>query len=173
MPLDPRRLEFAPDAAERWRAFADHVECLLGSGKALEPVRGFAKKLPEHAARVAGVLTLVDDLDAATISHDALDQAIAILDFYTTEALRLFEAGSCPPELRQAEELHEWLKSWSEPVIGLSAIYRLGPNSIRDADTAKKAVKVLEDHGWLIREPGRQIVAGYPVREAWRIVREG
>ena len=171
--LDPRRLEFASDAARRWLAFADHVERMLGPGNPLEPVRGFANKLPEHVARVAGVLTLVDDLDAAAISCRTLGQVIEILDFYTTEALRLFEAGSCSPELREAEKLLEWLRTWPEPLIGLSVIYRLGPNSIRDADRAKKAVKVLADHGWLIREPGRQIVAGNPVREAWRIVREG
>ena len=171
--LDPRRLEFASEAAQRWLAFADHIEGLLGLGKALEPVRGFANKLPEHAARVAGVLTLVGDLGTGAISCQTLDQAITILDFYTTEALRLFEAASCPSELRHAEKLLEWLKAWPEPRVGLSVIYRLGPNSIREAETAKKAVKVLEEHGWLVREPGRQIVSGSPVREAWRVVRDG
>ena len=170
--LDPRRLELAPEAARRWLAFADDIERLLGAGKALEPVRGFANKLPEHAARVAGVLTLIEDLGAIAISCRTLDQAIRILDFYTSEALRLFEAASCPPELRHAEKLLEWLKAWPEPLVGLSVIYRLGPNSIREAETAKKAVKLLEEHGWLLREPGRQIVSGSPVPEAWRIVRE-
>ena len=92
--LDSRRLQFASDAAERWLAFSDEIEQRLGAGKALEPIRGFANKLPEHAARVAGVLTLVEDLDAAAISCRALEQAIKILDFFTTEALRLFEAAS-------------------------------------------------------------------------------
>ncbi len=170
--LDSRRLQFASDAAERWLAFSDEIEQRLGAGKALEPIRGFANKLPEHAARVAGVLTLVEDLDAAAISCRALEQAIKILDFFTTEALRLFEAASCPPDLRHAEKLLEWLKGWPEPLVGLSVIYRLGPNSIREAETAKKAVKLLEEHGWLLREPGRQIVSGSPVREAWRIVRQ-
>ncbi len=172
--LDPRHIEFEQEAARRWLSFADHVEGLLGPGKALEPVRGFANKLPEHAARIAGVLTLVDDPNALTISREALDRAVKIADFYTTEALRLFQARSCSPELRQAEKLLEWLKnSWREPLIGLRAIYRLGPNSIRDADAAKKAVAVLEAHGWLVKTAGPAKVEGLPVREAWFIRREG
>ena len=106
------------------------------------------------------------------ISCRTLDKAITILDFYTTEALRLFEAASCPPDLRHAESLLEWLRARPEPLVGFSMIYRLGPNSIRVAETAKKAVKLLEEHGWLVREPGRQMVSGSPVREAWRIVRQ-
>jgi hypothetical protein len=173
--LDPRHLQFDDVATKRWLAFADRVESLLGPGKPLEPVRGFANKLPEHAARIAGVLTLVDDLNARPIGCAALDQAIKVADFYTTEALRLFEADSCSPQLRQAEKLLDWLKTtWHDPLIGLSAIYRLGPNSIRDKKAAASAVCLLEDHGWLKKYVGPSpTVAGKPVREAWRIVREG
>ena len=172
--LDPRRLEFDDEAKKRWLSFADYVEGLLGPGKPLEPVRGFANKLPEHAARIAGILTLVDDPNARVICREALDRAIKIADFYTTEALRLFQAGPCSPELHQAEKLLEWLKtSWREPLIGLRAIYRLGPNSIRDADAAKKAVALLEAHGWLVKTAAPAKVEGQPVREAWLIMREG
>ena len=172
--LDPRRLEFDDEATKRWLSFADHVEGLLGPGKPLEPVRGFANKLPEHAARIAGVLTIVDSPSAQAINSKTLDQAIRIADFYTTEALRLFEAGACSQGIRQAEKLLEWLKtSWREPLIGLRAIYRLGPNSIRDADAAKKAVALLEVHGWLVKTAAPAKVEGQPVREAWLIMREG
>jgi hypothetical protein len=172
--LDPRRLDFDDEATKRWLSLADHVEGLLGPGKPLEPIRGFANKLPEHAARIAGVLTIVDSPSAQVISRETLDRAIMIADFYTTEAMR-FEAGACPPEIRQAEKLLDWLKtSWGEPLISLRAIYRLGPNSIRDAQTAKRAVSILEDHGWLKRYEGAPVtVAGQPVREAWHVIREG
>jgi hypothetical protein len=54
---------------------------------------------------------LIDDPNARAICIDAFDRAIKIADFYTTEALRLLEAGSCSPQLRQAEKLLEWLKT--------------------------------------------------------------
>jgi hypothetical protein len=173
--LEPRRLEFDPCAANCWTQFADYVEKLLGAGGKLEPVRGFANKLPEHAARIAAVLTMIDDPRATAIGADALERAITIADYYTTEALRLFEAGSCSPELRQAEKLLDWIKtSWTEPLVSLAAIYQLGPNSIRDKAAAAKAVSILEDHGWLRRHDKPQpVVRGKVVREAWSIVKEG
>jgi hypothetical protein len=172
--LEPRRLEFDSAAKSQWLGYADHVERLLAPGKRLEPIRGFANKLPEHAARIAGVLAFVDDPKCSSISRDVLDHAVKITDFFTTEALRLFEAGSCSPELRQAEKLLDWLKNtWQEPLIGLSIIYRRGPNSIRDKKAAKAAVGILVDHGWLQKPSGvPAVVAGKTVREAWRIVRE-
>jgi len=73
--------------------------------------------------------------------------------------------------MRQAQKLLKWLQtSWTEPLIGLSVIYQFGPNSIRDAETAKSAVAILENHGWLKRCLGAQIVNGKPVKEAWLIV---
>ena len=161
--LDPRRLELAPEAARRWLAFADDIERLLGAGKALESVRGFANKIPEHAARVAGVLTLIEDLGAIAIScrdSGSGDQDPRLLYQRGSPPLR---GRFMPTRARHAEKLLEWLKAWPEPLVGLSVIYRLGPNSIREAETAKKAVKLLEEHGWLLREPGRQIVSGSPV----------
>ncbi len=170
--LQPRRLELDKAAKLEWLAYADRVEKRLASGGPLEPIRGLANKLPEHAARIAGVLAYIDNPKCVSIARNTLLRAIKIANFFATEARRLFEAGSCSPELRQAEKLLAWLKTtWNEPLIGLRAIYRFGPNSIRDAKTAKAAVAVLEDHGWLQRhtKPG-PVVGGEPVREAWRIV---
>jgi hypothetical protein len=60
---------------------------------------------------------------------------------------------------------------WNDPLIGLPEIYQRGPNVIRDAQAAKQAVGILEDHGWLIREEGGALVKGSFRRDAWQIVR--
>jgi hypothetical protein len=39
----------------------DHAGVTIGPNGALEPVRGLANKLPEHAARLAAILALVDE----------------------------------------------------------------------------------------------------------------
>ena len=66
-------------------------------GQPLEAVRGFANKLPEHAARIAAVLTLVDDIGAHHIDKETFERAVRLSDYYTNEALRLFEAGLRQP----------------------------------------------------------------------------
>ena len=156
------------------RRLADEIERKLATGGVYEPIRGFANKLAEHVARIAGVLTIVDDADASSIGADTLGRAAAVADFYASEALRLFEAGHVAPVVREAEKLLGWLWTWPEPNIGLVAIYQKGPNSIRDSAAAKRAVAILESHNWLVRLEGSgHCVAGKPVREAWRIVKEG
>lgn len=172
--LAPRVLGFDRDATQLWRDFADHVERLLAPGQPFEPIRGFANKLPEHAARIAAVLTLVHDLSAHSISRETFQRAVILAEYYAHEALRLFATGCASPELQRAEALRHWLLTrWSEPLIGLAAIYQKGPGCVRDAKTAKEAVSALVDHGWLISVKGAATVEGRPVREAWRIVKEG
>ncbi len=170
--LKPRVLCFTPDAARTWREYADYVERLLAPGQPLESIRGFANKLPEHAARIAAVLMLVDNLNAQDINVETFERAINIAAYYMREALRLFEAGYASPELRQAETLRKWLLTkWKEPLVSARAIVTFGPNAIRESATTKAAIKVLVEHYWLA-PVGDAIVGGKNVREAWKIVKE-
>src|SRR5260370_3987954 len=56
--LIPRLLPLAAVSRRLWIGFADHVEKAIRPGGELEPVRGLANKLPEHAPRMAAVLPL-------------------------------------------------------------------------------------------------------------------
>lgn len=170
--LNPRPVSFTPNAAAAWRKLADEIERKLVDGADFAQIRGFANKLAEHMARIAAVLTIATDPDAAEIGLDALGRAATLGDFYASEALRMFEAGRSSPEIEQAEKLLRWLKEWPEPIVSLAAIYQRGPNSIRDASTARRAVSFLESHGWLSRLEGKHTVAGNRTREAWQIARE-
>jgi hypothetical protein len=88
--LEPGRLALSAEARGLWIAFADHVERAITPNGALEPVRGLANKLPEHAARLAAILALVDDLRAPEISANHMRAGISLSEHYATEALRLF-----------------------------------------------------------------------------------
>lgn len=171
--LDPRHLTLNPEAAVLWAQYADHVEGCLGPGQEYEPIRGFANKLPEHAARIAGVLTLADDIAAPSIAHDALYRRIRIAEYFASEALRLFDAGMVDPEIPLDEELLYWLQTkWAEPFVGLKVIYQRGPSRIRTAAKAKRSVAILEEHGWLIKAPPGTIVANADVKMAWQVIKD-
>src|SRR3546814_19154106 len=70
--LNPRPISLSPEARNLWVAFADECERELAAGQKLEPVRAFANKLAEQALRLAAVLELVANPDAAEISADTL-----------------------------------------------------------------------------------------------------
>ena len=91
--LSPRVLPLAPDARKMWIAFADSIEAQIKPDGALAPVRGLANKLPEHAARLAGVLTLVADVEAHEISAEHMSAGITLAQHYAAEALRMFEGS--------------------------------------------------------------------------------
>jgi hypothetical protein len=179
MPLAPgARNELAPPtlpltAAARgmWIDFHDHVEQRLGAGGELEPVRGLANKLPEHAGRIATVLTLVHNIEAGGVAAAEIEAGIEIAQHYAIEAMRLYGASRVSEELREAQRLLRWLHtSWREPAVSLPDVYRRGPSTIRDAGRARRAVKILDEHGWLIPIPGC-VVDGTFRREVWRIER--
>jgi hypothetical protein len=171
--LVPRTLALSAEARRLWIAFHDHVEGRLSAGGELEPVRGLANKLPEHAARIAAVLTLVANIDSNEIAGLEMERGIALTEHYVFEALRLFGASRVNGDLRLAQRLLDWLLTvWHEPNVSLPDIYQRSLNAIGDQATARRLVGILQDHYWLVRiEKGAEINGKWR-RDAWRIVRE-
>jgi hypothetical protein len=168
--LAPRVLRLSADATKVWRTFADHVEGQIGPGGALEPIIGFANKLPEHAARLAAVLTLVEDPAATEVTQECMARGIVLAQHYSSEALRLFQGAKVDRDLRLAAQLLDWLVSWGDPNISLPDIYQFGPNAIRDRKTALRLIGILETHRNLVKLPGVTTVKGERRRDAWLIV---
>lgn len=109
--LDPRPLFLSGKAKVLWMRFHDSIEEQLADNAPLAPIRGFANKVPEHALRLAGVLTLYDTLDAKEISPEYMGSGIKLAQHYLSEALRLFHASMTDPDLELAEKLLEWAQS--------------------------------------------------------------
>ena len=116
--------------------------------QSLAPIQGLAAKAAEHAARLAGILTLVDDLQAGAISKVHIEAGIELVQFYLNEALRLFNSAAINPDLLLAEKLLVWARMRGTPLY-LRAVYQYGPNAIRDKETARRMVSILEGHGWM------------------------
>jgi Protein of unknown function (DUF3987) len=170
--LAPRTLQLAPAARRSLIAFMDHVERQLGPKGALDPVRAFANKMPEHAARLGSVLALVAQLDAGQVPMDHLEAGILLAEHYADEARRLQDVGRSDPELDLARRVLDWLAGeWSgRPLISLPDLYTSGPNPVRDKKTAARTIAILEDHGWLVRQDGPTRVNGTMRRDVWRLV---
>lgn len=170
--LNPRVLPLSRDARRLWVGFYDHVEKLVGRGGDLESIRGLANKLPEHAARIAGVLAMARNIETGEVAGADLQAAIRLAQHCATEALRLSGAGRVSNQIREAQRLLDWLlNNWPDTEISLPDIYQRGPNFLREAAPARRAVEVLVEHGRLVRDREGSLVGGKTRREAWRIVR--
>jgi hypothetical protein len=170
--LDPRRLPLSDDATRLWWKFYDEIEARIGPGGELEPIRGLANKLPEHAGRIAAILQVISDLNAAEVSGNCLASGIELANHYAAEAQRLFLVGARNADLVMAERLLGWLHhKWTEPVVSLPDVYQYGPNSVRDATIARKLVDILTDHGWLERDDNGGEIKGVRRQTIWRLVK--
>ena len=116
----------------------------------MKAIGDFAAKAAEHAARIAGVVTIVEDLHAREIGLSAMQGAVVLADWYVCEALRLQQAGRTDPKLLRAAKLLEWLQGQPGGMAGISAILTHGPNALRTKAAAEEALVVLAAHGWTV-----------------------
>ena len=165
----PRPVPLTPRAKRLWEAFHNHVEAQLGDGKELAPIRGFANKAAEHAARLAAIVTLGENHEASTIGAPQIEAGITLAEFYLSEALRLCDTVGADPELVTAQATLVWLQQYE--VVHLAQVYQFGPNAVRDAKTARRILTMLDDHGWIRRLEGGADIGGTHRREAWRVLR--
>jgi len=155
--VNPSILKLEPNTKKDWIKFHDDIEVQLKDGKRYAPVKGLGAKIPEHALRLAGCLSVVNDLQVQSISPLAMDCGIALARYYVEEALRISHESSENPDLILAEKLLIWLGAQGSPLFYLANIYQFGPNPIRNAETAKRIVGILENHGWVIRRDPMKI----------------
>jgi hypothetical protein len=167
--LNPRQIRLNPKAKSLWISFYNATEQALGAGGPLEHIRGLAAKMPEHALRLAGILELTSNLQCAEVSYDSVAAGIELANHYLNEALRLFHAGAMDPKLVLAQKLLDWLRLRNQPEITLVEIYRLGPNAVREAKTARSVMETLVDHGWAAVITGGKAFEDTVRKEAYRI----
>jgi hypothetical protein len=153
--LAPRALPLSADATALWKQFFNHVESQSGMGAELSPIRDFASKAGEHAARVAGVLTIANDLRAEEIGFAAMESAVALMNWHLAEAERLHCASRTDAKLLRAALLLDWLNQRPGDVCAFRDILQFGPRALRTKAAAEEAVSILKDHRWLFETSQR------------------
>ena len=170
--LQPRLLALGTHARTLVVQFADEVERLQAKGGQLAHVSAAASKAAEQACRIAAVLTLWANLDAAEVSAEAMANGIELAQFYLGEASRLASAATVSAEIAKADTLRIWLcDRWSEPEVMVRDVVQMGPSALRESPKARAALELLEKHGWLVRLTAGTAVRGKGRKLAWRIVR--
>jgi hypothetical protein len=172
--LSPFPLRLDPDATRLWIDYHDDVQAQLVPGGDWYPIRGLARKAPEHAARLAATIARFDNHEIEMVPADYMLNGITLMDFYLAERVRIHEGMTVNEDLTIAADLLKWLHNvWKERqnLISLRDIYQRGPYAIRDKATAEKITAILVDHGWLVaRQPCE--VNGNPRQVVWTIVRD-
>jgi hypothetical protein len=172
--LTPPPIECDPEARALWIAFYDEIEAKIEAGNSLAPIRAFAAKLAEHAARLAGLLAIYDarDLKPANIGGSAMANGIRLARHYASEALRLHGVASVAPDRLLAAQVLAWWRKQTSRQQHLATIYQLGPHAARDPDTARRMAAILETEGHVTKLPAGTIVEGAARRDAWELTQD-
>ncbi len=149
--LQPRLLPMDDRASGLWIAYYNAVEGRIGEGGAYKSIKGLGNKLPEHAARLAAILALFDNLDAESLSGDWMAAGIEMTEHYASEALRMIDIGSTNADLLLAEKVSQWADKRGTP-WRLHELYQKGPPAVRDAATARRIIAILKDHKHLLED---------------------
>jgi hypothetical protein len=147
--LEPRVLSMSADAERYWKACHDNIERQSGKGGELAIIGDFAAKAAEHAARIAGVLTIFERINAAAIADEAMEWGIKLIEWYLGEATRLAQASRTDARLLRAQALLDWLQARSEDTFQVRDALRLGPAALRTKAAAEEAVRILTEHYWI------------------------
>ncbi|MCP4701416.1 MAG: DUF3987 domain-containing protein [Gammaproteobacteria bacterium] len=166
--LNRHSLQFEPNAWRVWKVFHDECQIDVRPNGRYEDIKAFAMKAPEQAARIAGIITLMENSKAVEIPDSYMYYGVDLARFYLSEALRLVGLGAVNVDLERAQRLLTWIQNkWLPGEIKSSAklpdserfIVRIrtlisGARRIcPDGRTAKRLLHLLCEHGYAAKTP--------------------
>jgi len=166
--LLPRTITLSSDAKRTWVAFLEENERQMDQGGELEGIRSFANKGPEHALRLAAVLTLMEDSNAHNIPDEKIRAGIELVRYYQSESLRIQGVVAVNPQIELAEKLLSWCKTRGN-YVSKNDIMQNGPKKLRSKRELEPILKILVDHYWLLPVRGGIKIEGVLRRNVWQV----
>lgn len=157
------------NAQSHWREYWLQIENKMKEGGVLAEVSDWAGKLPGQIARIACLIHIARYVDRCPegipISLDDMQMATRIGDALAGHALMVFDLMSERPEMEMARKLSKWIKR--EAKSKFTSREAIRGNGFRNRESLDRAVKVLEELGWL-REVEREVVS-YRPSDVWEV----
>jgi hypothetical protein len=152
-------------------AFHDRIEAQLGPGKPASDISGFASKAPEHACRLAAVMTVFEDSGATSVSREMMKSACTIVEYHLRQYKHLCAAGSNDAAVGHAQNLLAWLLENVSPGQGFATdrILQSGPVGTRNAKTLDQALAILMQYDWVAKLPDGTVIGGKKRRKAYML----
>lgn len=164
-------LTLSEDALDICVEFHDNIEAELGRGGWAADISGFASKAPEHACRIAAIMTLFENPDATQVTDDVMQSACEMVKYYLGQYKYLCIAATNETELTQAQNLLDWLLKNLNPGegFGTDKILQFGPVHARRAKALVRLLDILKQYGWINELPAGTKIDGKKRRKAYRL----
>jgi 5S rRNA maturation endonuclease (ribonuclease M5) len=168
--LDPSLVILSPEGKLKFIKFHDLIEVQMKTGEPLQSITGFASKVPEHASRIAGILSSFYNPTDESLGDEWMKNGIIIAEHYIEERLRQKSSAQVSPQIIKAELLYEWMQTQPDPIYP-TKIYQFGPHAIRDKATAEQLCKILLEHQLIRIIPGGARIDGSHRKIVYQVYR--
>lgn len=168
---DERLLKLSEDALGTCIEFHDNIETELDRGGWAADISGFASKAPEHACRIATIMTLFEDPDATEVTDEVMKAACRMVKYYLGQYKYLCIAATNETEMNHAQALLDWLLKNLKPGdgFGTDTILQCGPVHARRAKSLARQLDILKQYGWVNELPSGTTIGGKKRRKAYRL----
>ncbi|MCP4640085.1 MAG: DUF3987 domain-containing protein [bacterium] len=163
--LAPRAMQLTPEGYDAYVGFYDSVEEQNAPDGPLSCVAAWASKAAEHAVRIAGILSLVDDPDACEVEEIAFRSGATLAEWYMAEYLRVSGLAAEDATSEQADEVLAFIEAQGG-AADATLLMRAGPRAVRSRSGLDKVMEYMETTGMVERETARR--SGRSKR-TWRI----
>lgn len=151
--LDLAIVRLTPEAKAKLIEFSDHCERQLGAGGPWEQIADFASKMTENATRLAATIGYFEGgasvIDGG-LSLQAVQAGIALMEFYASEAVRLYGTSALDNDTANAASLIEWIRKRDLAAVGARFLNRRGPAQTRNGPALKRALEILVEYKHLV-----------------------
>jgi hypothetical protein len=166
-----RMLSLSEEALVTCIEFHDKLEPELVRGGWAADISGFASKAPEHACRLAAIMTLFEDREVDTISGDVMEAACKMVKYYLSQHRYLCIAATNETDVAHAQTLLDWLRKnlVAGQAFATDRILQFGPVHARRAKALDRMLGLLKEYGWVDELPSGTTVDGKKRRKAYRL----
>lgn len=145
--IEPKILDFTPEAKKAWISFHDEVERALKHDGDLSDLRDVASKAADNVARIAALFHLFEYSETDSIEAEYIEAAADIVTWHLFEAKRFLQQIATPSHIANAIKIDNYIlrycRDHQTDVIQQNHIRKHG--AIRDTKLLKDALHELEE----------------------------
>jgi hypothetical protein len=144
----PPKIKLAASAFREWNDFAHFVETEMRPGGGYEFIKDWAGKLPGAAARLAGLIHIMD-MGGSEISLETMNNALDLASVFVGHALVVFDMMGADESLNVARRIWGWVEREHEKSFTKREAFNALKGVFHNMEKMEPGFKVLEERNYI------------------------
>jgi len=162
----PQLLRLSPDAYDQWLQFARRNETAMQPGCAFEHATDWAGKAPGAAARLAGVLHIIEHADGmpwqTSIAARTMGQAVDLMAVIASHSLYALDLMGADDGIAAGRRVWAWIENGRRSRFTVREAFQALKGTFPRVDALRGAVDVLVERGYVAVAESRPSRPGRP-----------